>query len=66
MSNAKSFQRFRLKKMLELLEGKKGYHTELVSLYIPPGRQLSDITSYLKQEHGTAANIKSGPKENSR
>ncbi|MFX0068356.1 MAG: peptide chain release factor aRF-1 [Candidatus Hodarchaeota archaeon] len=59
MSNAKSFQRFRLKKMLELLEGKKGYHTELVSLYIPPGRQLSDVTNYLKQEHGTAANIKS-------
>ena len=59
MSNAKSFQKFRLKKMLELLEGKRGYHTELVSLYIPPGRQLSDVTNYLKQEYGTAANIKS-------
>lgn len=42
-----------------MLEGKKGYHTELVSLYIPPGRQLSDVTNYLKQEYGTASNIKS-------
>jgi len=45
--------------MLETLEKKKGYHTELVSLYIPPHKQLSDIINYLYQEYGTASNIKS-------
>ncbi|MHA1603272.1 MAG: peptide chain release factor aRF-1 [Candidatus Freyarchaeota archaeon] len=54
-----SFERYKLKKVLEDLEKKKGFHTELVSLYIPPDRQISDVTNYLKQEYGTASNIKS-------
>jgi peptide chain release factor subunit 1 len=54
-----SYERYKLKKTLEDLEKKKGYHTELVSLYIPPDRQISDVTNYLKQEFGTASNIKS-------
>ncbi|MEM2144008.1 MAG: peptide chain release factor aRF-1 [Candidatus Jordarchaeaceae archaeon] len=54
-----SFERYKLKQALEVLEKKKGFHTELVSLYIPPDRQISDVTNYLKQEYGTSANIKS-------
>ncbi|MGQ9719931.1 MAG: peptide chain release factor aRF-1 [Candidatus Jordarchaeum sp.] len=54
-----SFERYKLKKTLEVLEKKKGFHTELVSLYIPPDRPISDVTNYLKQEYGTASNIKS-------
>ena len=54
-----SLQRFRLKKALDTLARKEGRGTELVSLYVPPGRQISEVVSMLKQEYGTAANIKS-------
>jgi peptide chain release factor subunit 1 len=54
-----SLERFRLKKALDTLARKEGRGTELVSLYIPPGRQVSDVLATLKQEYGTAANIKS-------
>ena len=50
---------FRLKKTLNTLANKEGRGTELVSLYIPPGRQISDVTNMLRQEYGTASNIKS-------
>jgi len=54
-----SLQRFRLKRALETLASKEGRGTELVSLYVPPGRQISEVVSMLKQEYGTASNIKS-------
>jgi peptide chain release factor subunit 1 len=44
---------------LETLAAKEGRGTELVSLYVPPGRQISEVVSMLKQEYGTASNIKS-------
>jgi len=44
---------------LETLASKEGRGTELVSLYVPPGRQISEVVSMLKQEYGTASNIKS-------
>jgi peptide chain release factor subunit 1 len=45
--------------MLEVLEGKEGRGTELISVYIPPGKQISDVMSDLRNEWGTAGNIKS-------
>ncbi len=45
--------------MLNVLAGKGGRGTELVSLYVPPGRQISDVVNMLRQEYGTASNIKS-------
>jgi len=54
-----SLQRFRLKKALDTLAKKEGRGTELVSLYVPHGRQISEVVSMLKQEYGTASNIKS-------
>lgn len=61
MSTAKrtSLEKFRLKKAIDTLSQKEGRGTELVSLYVPPGRQVSDVIATLKQERGTAANIKS-------
>ena len=44
---------------METLAKKEGRGTELVSLYIPPGRQISEVVAMLKQEYGTASNIKS-------
>ncbi|MFQ6064444.1 MAG: peptide chain release factor aRF-1 [Candidatus Bathyarchaeia archaeon] len=54
-----SLERFRLKRALQRLGSKEGRGTELVSLYVPPDRQISDVVAMLKQEYGTAANIKS-------
>jgi peptide chain release factor subunit 1 len=50
---------YKTKKVLELLKSKKGFHTELISLYIPPDRKLSDVTNYLKNEVSESQNIKS-------
>jgi len=48
-----------LKRALDTLARKEGRGTELVSLYVPPGRQISEVIAMLKQEYGTATNIKS-------
>jgi len=54
-----SLEMYRLKKLVEDLESKEGKATELISLYIPPGRQISDAMYKLREELGTSANIKS-------
>lgn len=54
-----SLEMYRLKKVLDVLASKEGRGTELISLYIPPGRQVSEIIGMLKNEWGTASNIKS-------
>jgi len=59
MPKSKSLERFKTRKILQQLAEKKGYGTELFSLYIPQGKQISDVQNYLKQEYGTATNIKS-------
>ncbi len=50
---------YKTRKLLEVLKGKKGFHTELISLYIPHDRKLSDVTNYLKNEVSESQNIKS-------
>jgi peptide chain release factor subunit 1 len=50
---------FRLKKTLNALASKEGRGTELVSLYVPPGKQISEVMNMLRDEYGTASNIKS-------
>jgi len=55
----KGVSTYRFRKMIKELESKEGRGTELISLYIPPGRPISDVMNYLRQEYGTAANIKS-------
>jgi len=60
-----SFKRYLLKKNLEVLKNKRGFHTALISLTIPPTKKLFDVTSYLKKEIGESSNIKSkGNKKN--
>jgi len=54
-----SLELYRLKRLVDELESKEGRATELVSLYVPPGRQISDAMNNLREEYGTAANIKS-------
>lgn len=55
-----SVELYLLKHEIEKLESKRSFNmsTSLVSLYIPPGTRLSDINSQLRDEYGTATNIK--------
>ena len=52
-------ERYEYKRLLDGLRNKKGRGTELISLYIPPDKQISDVTSQLREEYGQASNIKS-------
>lgn len=54
-----SLELFRLKKTLNTLTKKEGRGTELISMYVPPGKQISDAINMLRDEYGTASNIKS-------
>jgi peptide chain release factor subunit 1 len=44
---------------LQALASKEGRATELISMYVPPGKQISDAINMLRDEYGTASNIKS-------
>jgi len=54
-----SLELYRLRKTLNTLARKEGSHTELITLYVPPGKQISDAVNLLREEYGTASNIKS-------
>ncbi len=54
-----SLELFRLRKTLNTLANKEGSHTELITMYVPPGKQISDAINMLRDEYGTASNIKS-------
>jgi len=54
-----SLMRFKLKRTLDLLASKEGRGTELITLYVPPDRQIHEVMGQLREEGGTATNIKS-------
>ena len=54
-----SVKLYRLRKMIEELSDKSGRGTELISLYAPPKKALHEIINGLREEQGTADNIKS-------
>jgi len=54
-----SLELFKMRRLLESLSSKEGRHTELITVYVPPDRQLSDVMNNLREERGTASNIKS-------
>ncbi len=55
-----SVERYILKNEIEKLEKKRSFNmsTSLISLYIPPKTRISDIAQQLRDEAGTATNIK--------
>ena len=59
MSSTDSVSRFKLKRTLETLASKEGRGTELISLYVPPDRRIHEVMTNLREEYGTASNIKS-------
>lgn len=56
---AKGVTQYRFKRMLEELKSKRGKGTELISLYITHDSDLSKVVQQLREEQGTASNIKS-------
>jgi peptide chain release factor subunit 1 len=58
---ASSFENYKIKQSIERLERKKSFNgaTCLVTLYMPHGTSIPDVTQQLVDERGTAANIKS-------
>jgi len=59
MSGNSTLDRFRFQRMLERLQSLEGRGTELVTVYIPPTKQVHDVMQDLRNEYGTAVNIKS-------
>ncbi len=55
----KEEESFKLKKLIKELDGIRGRHTELVSVYVPAGGNLQDSIDTIKNEQSTASNIKS-------
>ncbi|MDG6939868.1 MAG: peptide chain release factor aRF-1 [Nitrososphaerota archaeon] len=54
----------RVRRLLAELGSKQGRGTELISLYIPPKKPLYDVINNLREEAGTASNIKSDTTRN--
>lgn len=52
-------QKYHFRRLVEEIAAKKGMHTELVTVYVPADKLISDITTHLKNELGESANIKS-------
>jgi peptide chain release factor subunit 1 len=51
--------RYAFKRKLDEIAAARGRATELVTLYVPPGRQIPDVMSYLRNEYAQSSNIKS-------
>jgi peptide chain release factor subunit 1 len=54
-----SVKLYKIRKTLDELSDKSGHGTELISVYIPKGKQLHEVIGTLREEQGTADNIKS-------
>jgi len=52
-------QKYEFRKVIEELQEYRGSGTQLVTIYVPPERQLSDVVAHVTQEHSEASNIKS-------
>ena len=59
MTEISSKELYEFKRTLKELSEKKGRGTELVSVYIPPDRQISDVAKHMREELSQSANIKS-------
>ena len=63
-SKVDSVALYRTKKVLRELADKKGRGTELVTIYVPPKKALHEVINNLREEYGTASNIKSDTTRN--
>jgi len=52
-------QKYEFRKVIEELKDYRGSGTQLVTIYVPPDRLISDVVAHVTQEHSEASNIKS-------
>ncbi|MFC4249179.1 peptide chain release factor aRF-1 [Natribaculum luteum] len=52
-------KKYEFRKVIEDLKNYEGSGTQLVSIYVPEDRQISDVVAHVTQEHSEASNIKS-------
>jgi len=64
LSKTDSVRLYRVRKLISELSNKEGRGTELVSLYIPPKKPIHEAIANLREEWGTAGNIKSDTTRN--
>src|SRR3990170_1812955 len=50
--------KYKFRRDLEEIEKASGRGTELVAVYVPPDKQISDVANYLRGEYSQSANIK--------
>jgi peptide chain release factor subunit 1 len=63
-AKSESVRLYKVRKLISELAGKEGRGTELVSLYVPPKKPIHEVIANLREEWGTAANIKSDTTRN--
>ena len=51
--------RYSFQRKLDQIAAARGRATEMISLYVSPGKQISDVMSYLRNEYAQSSNIKS-------
>ena len=54
-----SVKMYKIRKTLSELSQMSGHGTELITVYIPKSKQLHEVMTNLREEQGTADNIKS-------
>ncbi|MFB6123420.1 MAG: peptide chain release factor aRF-1 [Haloferacaceae archaeon] len=52
-------RKYEFRKVIEDLREYEGSGTQLVTIYVPPDKQISDVVAHVTQEHSEASNIKS-------
>jgi len=58
-SDSADRRKYEFRKVIEELKSYEGSGTQLVTIYIPEDRQISDVVAHVTQEHSEASNIKS-------
>ena len=59
MPELSNLDKYKFRRDLEEIEAAAGRGTELVSVYVPPDKQISDVANYLRGEYSQSSNIKS-------
>jgi peptide chain release factor subunit 1 len=64
LTKTDSVRLYKVRKLISELASKEGRGTELVSLYVPPKKPIHEVIANLREEWGTAGNIKSDTTRN--
>lgn len=64
LTKTDSVKLYKVRKLISELASKEGRGTELVTLYIPPKKPIHEVIANLREEWGTAGNIKSDTTRN--